>query len=273
MQATLGPKTQLRVLVAEDNPLNQLLATRLIEKLGHFVQVVSDGQLALNLLLEQTFDVVLMDLRMPVMDGLDAVRELRRRELTIGQHLPVIGISANTMDHDREQCVAVGMDEFVGKPLREAELAAALSRVFRKSREACPVTIVGDDQEAKLTDSCNLAVASTRLAGDESFLQQLIQLFLETVPQQIESLSAAMIPLNRNVISDAAHSIKGTIRYFAADPAYNAALQLEIISRSGATTDVHQSYDRLMNEIQRLRTDLQNTRLPLNELVTNSGVF
>jgi CheY-like chemotaxis protein len=119
----------LRVLLAEDNPVNRLLAVRLLEKRGHSVAVAGTGREALDLTEQRIFDVVLMDVEMPEMSGLEATAAIRRREQRTGSHLPIIAMTAHAMVGDRERCLAVGMDAYVSKPVREGELYAALENV------------------------------------------------------------------------------------------------------------------------------------------------
>ncbi|MGC1273759.1 MAG: response regulator [Planctomycetaceae bacterium] len=119
----------LRILLAEDSPVNQRLALGLLKKWGHVVTVANNGREALERLAEQTFDVVLMDVQMPEMDGLEATAALRDRERTSGGHVPVIAMTAHAMQGDRERCLASGMDGYVAKPIRREELQAALQQV------------------------------------------------------------------------------------------------------------------------------------------------
>ncbi|MBL8174250.1 MAG: response regulator [Bryobacterales bacterium] len=123
--ARTGPA--LRILLAEDNPVNQKLALRVLEKQGHFVEVVPNGKLALELLADHPFDLVLMDVQMPEMDGLTATRLLRERENGSGRRIPVVALTANAMKGDREKCLAAGMDSYVSKPIHVSELISAVT--------------------------------------------------------------------------------------------------------------------------------------------------
>jgi CheY-like chemotaxis protein len=120
----------LRVLLVEDNAVNQLLACRLIERRGHHVTVVGDGRQALAALEDACFDVVLMDVQMPVMDGLEATREIRARERGGSRHVPIVAMTAHAMKGDREICQDAGMDGYVSKPIRADELLAAVEGVI-----------------------------------------------------------------------------------------------------------------------------------------------
>jgi CheY-like chemotaxis protein len=132
----------LRLLLAEDNPVNQKLAVRLLEKQGHTVVVAGSGRAAVEALDRATFDLVLMDVQMPEMDGLEATAAIRTRERetasgcgTEGRRLPIIGLTAHAMKGDRERCLAAGMDDYVCKPIQPQELFDAISRVVVTSQE------------------------------------------------------------------------------------------------------------------------------------------
>jgi CheY-like chemotaxis protein len=127
IQSSANP---LRVLLAEDNPVNQMLATRILEKLGHKVQVVSNGKEATERVRAEEFDLVLMDVQMPEMDGLDATRNIRNLAQATQPH--IIAMTANAMEGDREMCLAAGMNDYVSKPIRVNELVDALLKAERK---------------------------------------------------------------------------------------------------------------------------------------------
>jgi two-component system, sensor histidine kinase and response regulator len=121
-----APARRLHVLLAEDSPVNQQVAVRLLERRGHDTVVVGNGREAVDAIARETFDVVLMDVQMPELDGLAATRAIRARELETGGHLPIIAMTANAMKGDREECLAAGMDAYLAKPVRAAELYAAV---------------------------------------------------------------------------------------------------------------------------------------------------
>ena len=125
-------KISLRVLVVEDNPVNQLLAVRLIEKLGHSAAAASNGRDALAALQKEPFDLALMDVQMPDMDGFEVTRAIRRREQTSGVHLPIIAMTAHAMQGDRELCLTAGMDGYISKPINRNDLFAAVRSASRK---------------------------------------------------------------------------------------------------------------------------------------------
>ena len=119
----------LRILLAEDNFVNQRIVQGLLEKRGHRVEVVANGQQALDHLSKESFDLILMDVQMPVMDGLTATRLFREREKELGQHVPIIAMTANAMKGDREECLNAGMDHYIPKPIRFEQLLEAIARI------------------------------------------------------------------------------------------------------------------------------------------------
>ena len=124
----------LRVLLAEDNAINQTIALRVLEKRGHAVTVAENGQAALNACATQEFDLILMDIQMPGMDGLEATAAIRKKEISTGAHMPIIAMTAHALKGDRERCLAAGMDGYVSKPIRTAELFAAIESVMREGQ-------------------------------------------------------------------------------------------------------------------------------------------
>src|SRR6188508_629236 len=115
-----------RVLLVEDNAVNRIIATKLLEKRGHVVIAVENGALAVAATASDQFDIVLMDVQMPVMDGLTATAHIRTREHQTGVHLPIIAVTAHAMDEDRKRCLAAGMDDYLPKPIRSSDLFATI---------------------------------------------------------------------------------------------------------------------------------------------------
>jgi CheY-like chemotaxis protein len=122
-------RRRLKILVVEDNPVNQKLAIKILEKRGHLVSVVSNGQAAIDALEEGYFDIVLMDVQMPGLDGYEATGRIRNREKEKGSHIPIVAMTAHAMKGDREQCLAAGMDDYVSKPIKVDELFAVIERL------------------------------------------------------------------------------------------------------------------------------------------------
>jgi two-component system, sensor histidine kinase and response regulator len=126
---------KLRVLLAEDNAVNQKVASRLLEKQGHLVTIASDGRAALDALSRENFDLVLMDVQMPEMDGFEATAAIRAQERETGKHLPIIAMTAHAMQGDRERCMAAGMDDYIAKPIKFRELTDLLEKLSEAAQE------------------------------------------------------------------------------------------------------------------------------------------
>jgi PAS domain S-box-containing protein len=125
-----GERLNLRILLAEDNEVNQRLISRLLEKMGHTVAVAANGQMAVRMWSEQEFDLVAMDMQMPIMDGLEATAEIRARESDTGKHVPIVAMTANAFDEDRERCLRGGMDGYIAKPVTAKSIEMEVARVL-----------------------------------------------------------------------------------------------------------------------------------------------
>jgi len=231
-------RRQLRILLAEDNPVNQTLAVKLLSKLGHSVKLVDNGAEAVDAVLRQTFDCVLMDVQMPVMNGLEATRAIRGMERTLGRRVPIIAMTAHALTGDREICLESGMDEYVTKPIQVQALAAALENVTGVSQETLP-----DKQPAPAAMGAHRRVGQSvydkalmleNIGGDEDLAKQLAQVFLESYGPRLDDLRTALREGNADKVFRNAHAIKGSVGVFAAEPALHAAQALE---RSGRDND------------------------------------
>ena len=127
-------RRRLKILLAEDNIVNQKLAAKMLENRGHHVHVASDGQKAIDALTRERYDLVLMDIQMPEMDGLEATERIRDREEQEGIHTPIVAMTAHAMKGDRERCVAAGMDDYLSKPIKAADLYDVIDRWGKRIR-------------------------------------------------------------------------------------------------------------------------------------------
>ncbi len=146
----VSPQRPLRILLAEDNAVNQMLAVRLLERNGHAVTVAQNGYEVLAQLEHSSFDVVLMDVQMPEMDGLTATRKVREREVKTGKHILIVAMTAHAMKEDRERCLEAGMDDYLSKPINAAGLNQVLSRAGSSSELALPTIKTAENKEVKL---------------------------------------------------------------------------------------------------------------------------
>jgi PAS domain S-box-containing protein len=215
------PRTRsgLRILVAEDNLVNQRLVVALLEKQGHTVVLADNGQAALNALARETFDLVLMDVQMPEMNGFEATETLRRREEGTGRRLPVVAMTAHAMKGDREQCLQAGMDDYLAKPLRVQELFEILARF-------CPPST-----QTPASGTLDWAGGLERTGGDPALLRELAKVLLATYPGQLAELRQAIEQRDAQRVRRVAHSFKGGVGYFGAPVAVAAARHLENLGR------------------------------------------
>ena len=248
-----------RVLVAEDNPINQRIIASLLGQRGHEACVVGNGQQALDALATETFDVVLMDVQMPVLDGFRAVHLLRIREQETFWRTPVIAITAHAMAGDRERCLAAGMDDYVSKPVLAENLFSAIERVFGRLKSQGLIEAHDDIDSHRMQTSAdaeiapwNMEAALKRFEGNRQFLKELAITYISASPQMMLALESAASDRNPDAISEAAHTIKGSVGNFCANPAFEVAFQLEIACRKGAMSVIEPMIPKLVREINRL---------------------
>jgi two-component system sensor histidine kinase/response regulator len=219
----------LQILLAEDGIANQKLAVGLLKSWGHKVAVANDGQEAVDLWNQQAFDLILMDLQMPVIDGLDATRIIRHREQTTGDHIPIVALTAHALKGDRERCLGAGMDGYISKPVRRHELYQAIKGFFPHG------SLEKSSAAADSGDSCEVAwdAALEGVEGHEDVLRGVAQAAIEELPQLVLGLENALKERNAELISRLAHTIKGTVRMFGGSRLGELALAIEQSGKSG----------------------------------------
>jgi PAS domain S-box-containing protein len=233
----------LRILVAEDNAVNRTIATTMLTRRGHTVVVAENGDEAVAALDQdeaRPFDLILMDVQMPVLDGLEATGRIRQKERASGGHIPIVALTARAMAGDRELCLQAGMDDYVSKPLRANELMAAIERVVpappapaRESDGARP-----DRLRTDATFDPDTAMAS--VDGDAALLAEVVRIFREESPRAITEIDRAIRDGEAASLDRAAHRLKGSLGTFGARSATALARQLETMGRSG---DLHGTGD------------------------------
>jgi signal transduction histidine kinase/DNA-binding response OmpR family regulator len=244
----------LRILLAEDNLVNQKLASRLLEKQGHIAVTTTNGREALERLEKENFDLVLMDVHMPEIDGFEATATIRKREEITGTHLPIVAMTANAMQGDKERCLAAGMDAYVAKPIRVEDLVEAIESLGRSPEVAKVATTAKPREQEPISTASALA----RVEGDVDLLKELVALFLKDLPEMLTNLREAVAARDASAIEIAAHKLKGSVGNFAAQPAFEAALKLEVLGRDGSLSEAEPAYAELENEIKRLKSALAN---------------
>jgi len=248
-------RRKLRLLLAEDNVVNQTLAVRLLEKEGHTVVVVANGQEALATLAKAepgAFDLVLMDVQMPVMDGFEAAATIREKEKGTGTHLPIIAMTAYAMQGDRERCLAVGMDDYVAKPIHKVELMEVIER-------HCSDPLLADAlKPATPHPVLNKAAVLAGLDGGEELLAELARLFIRESPKLLAAVERAIQLDDAKGLEHAAHALKGSVSNFAVPTAVKAAQTLETMGHEGNLAAAGTAYAVLQEEIAGFVQVLQN---------------
>ena len=245
-------KRSLRVLLAEDNPVNQMLAVRLLEKRGHTVEVAANGKDALAALDAGRFDAVLMDVQMPEMGGFEATAAIREKEQSTGEHIPIIAMTAHAMKGDRERCIDAGMDGYLSKPIRAKELFDAIDHLIPPSNL---LAVMGTDSNSTDLVFDRQALLS-QFGGDLELMQRVVALFLKDAGALLSSISDAIARRDSRALEHAAHKLRGSVANFHAGAAVEAARRLERIGHGRDLSGAMQAMDVLENEMRRLEPAL-----------------
>jgi CheY-like chemotaxis protein len=262
IDSKLAEQLPLHILLAEDNATNQKLALRLLERMGYRADAVANGLEAVDALKRQTYDVVLMDVQMPEMDGLEATRHIRR-ELPDTRQPRVIAMTANAMQGDRELCLAAGMDDYVSKPIRVEELVSALSKSRPlEVRQPAPdqaVTAPLATEPADL-DPTALDNLLSILGGEFEYLVELIDSFLEDAPQLLAELERSFENGDAAGVHRVAHSLKSNGADFGAIAFSDLCKELEMMGRDGMIDDAGELVAQIETEYGRVKDALQTVR-------------
>ncbi|MBI5032420.1 MAG: PAS domain S-box protein [Chloroflexi bacterium] len=249
--ASMATRLPLRILLAEDHTINQKLAMQMLKKMGYRADVAGNGLEAVEAVQRQTYDVVLMDVHMPEMDGLEATRKIR--QLPNCSRIYIIAMTANAMQGDRETCLEAGMDDYISKPVQVKELQTALER--GAVRAATPPEV----QAIDWTVLDNLRMLQEE--GQEDFVQGMIDLYLKTSPQLLGEIQAAIANKNPSELQHAAHTLKGNSNSLGAVQVANLSKRLEMLGKSGSvdgavelSEELQVAFERVMQEFALRKT-------------------
>ena len=264
-----------RILLAEDGLVNQRVAVDLLERRGHSVAVAQNGREAVEALQEERFDLVLMDIQMPEMDGLEATAAIRALEGGDGPRLPIFAMTAHAMKGDRERCLEAGMDGYLSKPVRADELYEAVESVaagvgFSLAEEAGPKPAVqggaaqgeggagGAESALPAEDGVlDWDAAAERLGGDPAALENFIGLYMDESAQLLGQIGSALEAGDGEGVRRAAHTLKSSSGLFAAELAVAAAFRMENLGRDGDLAGAAEAWPRLQEEVDRLQAALR----------------
>jgi CheY-like chemotaxis protein/HPt (histidine-containing phosphotransfer) domain-containing protein len=230
----------LNILVAEDNDFSAQLLEQLLTRRGHRVRLATNGREALDLARKGPFDLLLLDVHMPELDGFEVVQALRERERTVGGHLPVIALTARSRNEDRDRCLAAGMDDFLTKPIRPAELLAAMDRLVAAPGVSRPVQPAAGEPVGLLDP-----VAVRRACGDdEETLRRMCRAFQTYVPDRLAEVSAALRGRDAPRLREAAHKLCALLFAFST-AAGDVASDLEDHAANGRLAEARPLVERL----------------------------
>jgi CheY-like chemotaxis protein/HPt (histidine-containing phosphotransfer) domain-containing protein len=274
----------LTILLAEDNLVNQRVASALLGKRGHTVVVVNNGREALQAIATQRFDLVLMDVQMPEMDGLEATKRIRELEVGTSIRTPIIAMTAHALKGDDERCRQAGMDAYQTKPVQAVQLMQTIAQLLGSDE---PPAAVVENREARarsahdapspggapiehlsdvsrlpaVGDALDLPALLARVENDWDLLQEMVALFLDNSPLLLSELATSVEQRQPQAIERVAHALKGSMQNMGAAPAAAAAAALEELARGGDLTHAAAALAELQTQFTRLTTALSASTL------------
>jgi CheY-like chemotaxis protein len=270
-RAPAPARPPLRVLVAEDNPVNQLVIVRMLEKLGHESFVAENGLRVLEALAHEKYDVVLMDVQMPLMSGLEATAEIRRVERASGAHLPIIGVTAYALKGDKERCLDAGMDAYVSKPVQVSVLVAAIDELFPPAPNAAatgtgPVALASSRGALARVpkEMFDLAQATGNAGGDLQVLREVARVWLGECPRRMAEVHGSLRGRDVLALERAADRVRGALLTLGALSAARAAEQLQELAPT-------QDFALLAAEVSRVEAEVARVRPVFEELVKGAA--
>jgi two-component system, sensor histidine kinase and response regulator len=237
-----------RILLAEDNVVNRQLALAVLERRGHSVAVAHNGREAVEAVERESFDLILMDLQMPEMGGLEATAVIRAREEGTGRHVPIVAMTAHAMKGDRERCLEGGMDAYISKPINRQELI----KMVEAPRLAVTIGETSPAPAMPAATAWSPDLMLRRLGGDESLVREMVKLFSAECPQLLSTLRESVRGGSPEHLRKAAHAFRGAVANFATDGPTATARQLEDLGRSGRIHEAPALLERLEREVATL---------------------
>jgi CheY-like chemotaxis protein len=244
----------LKILVAEDTPFNQKFILRLLGRWGHQTVMVENGLQVLEALDAETFDLVIMDVRMPEMDGYEASRKIRESEKTNGGHIPIIAITAHAVKGDRERCLEAGMDEYVSKPISSDKLFEIIETLAAgKSPD-----MAGTDNKADTLNSFDKQTLIDAFDHDWGFFKEVVDLFVSDYPRMMVDIRQAFETGDTDALIRTAHSLKGMLSLFNAQAAAQKTIKLQELGKQGEFSEIENEIEALSGELSMLKSTLQD---------------
>jgi two-component system sensor histidine kinase/response regulator len=245
-QGSLPPS--LNILAAEDTPFNQKYIRRLLDSWQCQTTIVENGRLAIEEMVKQDFDLVLMDVQMPEMDGLTATTMIREQEKQTRRHMPIIAMTAHAMRGDRERCIEAGMDDYVSKPISASTLLEAIQRVLPLSARQVQSNPV-DEPSEPVDDAYELAALLKAFNNDRTLFKDVADMFITDYVPMVATVKKAISDKDAALLGRTAHALKGMARNFQITAAADAARQLEQLAQQGQFENAQELGRRLADEL------------------------
>ena len=265
-EATLPAKLarSLHILLAEDSPVNRQLVIAILLQQGHTAEVACNGIEAVAAMQSGYFDLVLMDVQMPEMDGLQATSEIRRKEQKTGTHVPIIALTAHAMTGARERCLEAGMDGYLQKPFYPADLQQALSPYSGGHAKPTPVSGNASSQEETLQEKepeiLNASEALARAGGSKQLLGRVCRVFLDNLPAMCAAIQTAVAKTDAAALQYSTHTLKGSAGAIGAQAVAASARELERMAKSRTLDGAGTALGQLESEVTKLRTAVAELR-------------
>jgi len=254
-----------RILLAEDNSINQKLAVAVLQKAGFPVDVVDNGKQAVAALKSLPYQLVLMDVQMPEMDGFEATRLIREWEGNNKKHIPIIAMTAYAMKGDMERCLAAGMDDYVSKPMEPKELINTIERwshlQAEEAAKTSPELELPATPAAVSSDPIEIVSAMSRFGDDKAFFIEMLGEFTAQLEQRVIAIQAAFQAQDAPTLSRLGHNLKGTAANFSANKLVSIGLELELQAKAGDLSNVSQLIKQVEVEIPLIKNYYEHLRL------------
>jgi len=250
------PEMALDILVAEDTPFNQKFISRLLDKWGYTAEIVSNGHKAVAAIAEASYDIILMDVQMPEMDGFEATAKIRELEEQKGVHTPIIAMTAHAMKGDRERCLEAGMDDYVPKPISSEALANAIRNLIKDK----PEPLKKEDAVEEVTQPYfDKDVLLKAFDDDWEFLKEVIDMFIADYPDMLKNINAAIESKDAPGLQRTAHALKGMLGNFQVESSAQKAYSLEKMGSDGQlenAADIYQQLSAELDSLERMFLDM-----------------
>ncbi len=247
------------ILLAEDNLINQRLASDLLESRGHRVVIASNGKKAVEAFEKDVFDLILMDVQMPELDGFEATRMIREKERQTGGRIPIIALTAHALKEDRQKCLASGMDDYISKPIQAETLFQIVEKLLfglTEKKEEAPLPLT-EEEPPPAEDVFDLSKALDVVAWQKELFQEIAHLFLENLPVHLSQIQEGIARGDASALEHAAHSLKGSVGNFGAKRSYDAAYLLEELGKNGKTDEAGEVLTKLKMELKALEKEMK----------------